>query len=106
MNKAVFVGELTVQLALQIYLQISNFRRLRNIKDSETKYELNLNSFQVSENGIEVELLNNKVKDHSFKLSLTAIKGNIFRLQVDEVNALHNRYRPQYALNGDPQVAK
>lgn len=60
----------------------------------------------MSENGIEVELLNNNVNEHSFRLSLTAIHGNIFRLQVDEVNALHSRYKPQFALNGEPQVAK
>lgn len=105
MNKAVFVGKLTPQLPLIFFIGLC-FRRLRGIKPGETKYEANLNSFQVSENGIEVELLNHNVNDHTFKLSLIAIKGNIFRLQVDEVNALHNRYRPQYSLNGEPQVAK
>lgn len=79
---------------------------MRGIKPGESKYQANFNSFEVSDNGIDVELLNNKVKDHSFKLSLTAINGNIFRLQINEVNPLHYRYKPQYALNGEPQVAK
>lgn len=79
---------------------------MRANKAGESKFEVNFNSFQVSENGLDVELVNNKLNDHSFKISLTAIDGNIFRLQVDEVNPLHKRYRPQFALNGDPQVAK
>lgn len=60
----------------------------------------------MSDNAIEVELVNNKVENQSFKLSIIAIKGNIFRIQVDEVNPLHIRYKPQFALNGEPQVAK
>lgn len=76
------------------------------VQAGESKFEADFNSFQVSDNSIEVGLVNNKLKDHRFKLSLIAIKGNIFRLQVDEVNPLHYRYQPQLALNGDPQVAK
>ncbi|KAG5872523.1 hypothetical protein JTB14_004397 [Gonioctena quinquepunctata] len=85
--------------------QSSFCRRLRNVKPDDSKYELDLSSLQVSEHTIEAKLKNLDA-GAEFKFSLTAISGNIFRLQVDETNPLYPRYRPQYALNREPQVSK
>ncbi|KAJ8944816.1 hypothetical protein NQ318_013152 [Aromia moschata] len=85
--------------------QSSFCRRLRGVKPDDSKYEIDLDSLQALDNAVEAKLINTEA-GAEFKLSLTALAGNIFRLQVDEVNPLHPRYRPQYALNGEPQVAK
>ncbi|XP_074037232.1 neutral alpha-glucosidase AB [Leptinotarsa decemlineata] len=85
--------------------QSSFCRRLRNVKPDNSKYELDLSSLQVTDDSIEAKLVNTEV-GAQFKFSLTAINGNIFRVQVDEVNPLYTRYRPQFALNGEVQLAK
>ncbi|CAG9861083.1 unnamed protein product [Phyllotreta striolata] len=83
--------------------QSSFCRRLRGMTAGESKYKLDLNSLQISDNSIEANLLNGDVK---LKFTLTAINGNIFRIQVDEANPLYKRYKPQFALKGEPQVSK
>uniref|UniRef100_A0A6P7G3N1 Glucosidase II subunit alpha n=1 Tax=Diabrotica virgifera virgifera TaxID=50390 RepID=A0A6P7G3N1_DIAVI len=85
--------------------QSSFCRRLRSVKPGESKYELDLGSLEVTDNSLGSKLLNTET-GIIFKFSLTAINGNIFRLQVDEASPLYPRYRPQFALNGEPQVAK
>lgn len=67
---------------------------------------MNIDSLQISDNLLEAHIINKDVEGPIFKLSLTPISGNIFRIQVDEIEALHHRYKPQYALNGEPQVEK
>ncbi|XP_072378517.1 neutral alpha-glucosidase AB-like [Diabrotica undecimpunctata] len=85
--------------------QSSFCRRLRSVKPGESKYELDLGSLEITDNSLESKLLNTEA-GILFKFSLTAISGNIFRLQVDEASPLYPRYRPQFALRGEPQVAK
>lgn len=85
--------------------QSSFCRRLRAVKPGESKYEIDLDSLQVTDNSVDAKLLNTEA-GVLFKFSLTAINGNIFRIQVDEASPLYQRYRPQFALNGEPQVSK
>lgn len=54
---------------------------------------------------METELLNS-VENVKFKLVLTALAGNMFRVYVDEVAPLHKRYRVENVLNGEPQVER
>lgn len=85
--------------------QSSFCRRLRSISPENTKYTLDLNTLQVSDSYLDINLLNagNNVK---FKLTLTTLAGDMFRLIVDEINPLHPRYRVQGALKDEPQVAR
>lgn len=80
------------------------FRRLRSVKPEETKYELNLNSLQVNENSVETELLN-VVQNAKFKLTLTALAGDAFRVFIEEVDPLHPRYVVQESLAGELELA-
>ncbi|KAK9871594.1 hypothetical protein WA026_012974 [Henosepilachna vigintioctopunctata] len=85
--------------------QTSFCRRLRNLKPDQSRYILNLNSLQVSENSVEAELLNRN-ENVRFKLILSALAGNIFRVYADEISPIHARYRVQGVLDGEPQVSK
>ncbi|CAG9763272.1 unnamed protein product [Ceutorhynchus assimilis] len=86
--------------------QSSFCRRLRKYEPGNSVYHLDLSSLQVNENSIEASLVNSEVPAANLKLHLQAVVGNIFRVTVDEVNGLHPRYKPQFALNGEPQVNK
>ncbi|XP_056632881.1 neutral alpha-glucosidase AB [Diorhabda sublineata] len=85
--------------------QSSFCRRLRGVKPGESKYELDLDQLEITDDSVEAKLLNTEA-GVLFKFSLTAINGNIFRVQVDEASPLYPRFRPQFALNGELQVAK
>lgn len=106
MIKAVFAGNFNTY-SYKGFCQQSQFffRRLRAVKPGESKYEIDLDSLQVTDNSVDAKLLNTEA-GVLFKFSLTAINGNIFRIQVDEASPLYQRYRPQFALNGEPQVSK
>lgn len=79
---------------------------MRKYEEGKTPYKLDLSSLQVNENSVELSVVNSEVPSANLKLVLTALVGNIFRITVDEVNGLHPRYKPQFALNGEPQVAQ
>lgn len=79
---------------------------MRKYEEGKTPYKLDLSSLQVNENSVDINVVNSKVPTANLKLVLTALVGNIFRVTVDEVNGLYPRYKPQFALNGEPQVAK
>ncbi|XP_044751418.1 neutral alpha-glucosidase AB [Coccinella septempunctata] len=85
--------------------QSSFCRRLRGIKPDNSNYVLNLKSLQVSDNSVESELWNS-AENVKFKLVLTALAGNMFRLYADEISPLHKRYRVENVLNGEPQVER
>ncbi|KAB0792317.1 hypothetical protein PPYR_14276 [Photinus pyralis] len=85
--------------------QSSFCRRLRATKPSDTKYELNLSSLQISDNAIESELVD-KEADVSLKFAITALADSTFRVFVDEIKPLHPRYQVEGVLNGEPQVAR
>ncbi|CAH1961001.1 unnamed protein product [Acanthoscelides obtectus] len=85
--------------------QSSFCRRLRGFKAEVSPYQLDLTDLLVTDNALETKLINTETNSH-FKVSLSAVHGDIFRIQVDEVMGLYPRYNPQYALNGEPQPAK
>ncbi|KAK9871595.1 hypothetical protein WA026_012975 [Henosepilachna vigintioctopunctata] len=85
--------------------QSSFCRRLRNLKPDQSRYILDLNNLQVSDNFLEAELLN-KDENITFKFVLTALAGNIFRIYADEISPIHGRYRVQGVLDGEPQVER
>ncbi|KAL3275815.1 hypothetical protein HHI36_020559 [Cryptolaemus montrouzieri] len=85
--------------------QSSFCRRLRNLKPGDSKYVLNLNNLHVSENSVETELWNSE-ENVKFKLVLTALAGDMFRVYADEVSPIYPRYRVQGVLNGEPQVER
>ncbi|KAL1518283.1 hypothetical protein ABEB36_001927 [Hypothenemus hampei] len=86
--------------------QSSFCRRLRKYEQNQSPYLLDLPHLEVNYQNIEVPLLNSDFPNVTLRLTLTAIVGNIFRVTINEVNGLHPRFVPQYALNGEPQVAK
>ncbi|KAF7271187.1 hypothetical protein GWI33_015912 [Rhynchophorus ferrugineus] len=86
--------------------QSSFCRRLRKYQPGESTYHLDFSALHITDNVVEAQLINTQVPEVNLKLTLTAIIGNIFRVSVDEVNGLHSRYKPQFALNGDPQETK
>ncbi|KAF5297351.1 hypothetical protein FQR65_LT01281 [Abscondita terminalis] len=85
--------------------QSSFCRRLRATKPEERNYELNLSNLQISDNAVEIELIN-KIDDVSLKFVLTALADNTFRVYVDEIKPLFARYQVEASLNGEPQVAR
>lgn len=78
---------------------------MRSIKPEDQKYVLNLDSLQVTEHSLEVDLNNEKVSAAKFKLTLTALEGDTFRVFVDEVNPLFPRYVVHESLAAEPQIA-
>lgn len=86
-------------------LPISFCRRLRSIKPEDQDYQVNLDSLQVNEHSLEAELLNNKATEAKFKLILTALESDTFRVFIDEVNPLFPRYVVHESLAGEPQIA-
>ncbi|XP_060520046.1 neutral alpha-glucosidase AB [Cylas formicarius] len=85
--------------------QSSFCRRLRNPKQDGSPYELDLSALQIFDNYVETKLINVQA-NIDLKFTLTALVGNIFRVTVDESKGVHVRYKPQFALNGEPQVTK
>lgn len=80
------------------------YRRLRSIKAEDQKYHLNLDSLQVNDHSLEVEL-NNANAEAKFKLIFTALDGDTFRVFIDEVNPLFPRYVVRESLAAEPQIA-
>lgn len=79
------------------------FRRLRNIKPGESKYQLLLDTLKVSEQSLEATLVNTEA-NANFKFILTALVDNSFRIVADEVKPLYPRYRVEQSLAGEPQA--
>ena len=50
--------------------------------------------------------LYNKDTGVYYKLELTSLKKDLFRLRINEKNPLHPRYEVEYALQDNPQLAK
>lgn len=82
-----------------------NFRRLRAVKPEDSKYQLDLESLQVTEQSLDVDLLNT-AENVKFKLTLTALAEDTFRILIDEVAPLHPRFRVDQALDGEPELAR
>ncbi|XP_022900640.2 neutral alpha-glucosidase AB [Onthophagus taurus] len=85
--------------------QSSFCRRLRNISIDNSKYVLDLEALKVYDNVVEAQLKNTEA-DVTFKFSLQALAGDTFRMQVDEIQPLHPRYKVEVALEKDPEPKK
>lgn len=94
------------------YIKIHNFAiisyrcsRCRKVEPGKTPYEVQANSVKQNESILYADLFN-KDTGKLYALQLTALKGNTFRLWINESDALHRRYEVQEALKGAPQTAK
>lgn len=76
---------------------------MRNVKAGESKYQLLLESLQISQHSVEAILVNTEA-NANFRFTLKALADNSFRIIVDEVNPLHPRYRVEQSLVDEPQV--
>lgn len=68
------------------------------MEPNKSPYELNIPSFQISNTAAYVELWNTE-ESVIYNLTLTAIVGNKFRLEIEEANPLRERYRSTENLN-------
>lgn len=80
-------------------------RRLRSIPQDQSKYVVNLDSIHVTDTAVEAELAKQGVSS-LFKLTVTSLAGNTFRVFVDEVQPLHPRYKVEHVLDGEPKTSK
>lgn len=80
-------------------------RRLRGIKPDGSKYKLDLDSLQITDSSLDVNLINT-ANDAKFKLTLTALVEDTFRILIDEINPIHPRYRVEQSLDGEPQAVR
>ncbi|NP_001153434.1 alpha glucosidase II alpha subunit-like precursor [Nasonia vitripennis] len=85
--------------------QSSFCRRCRKVEPGKTAYELLPNTVAHNESTLYIELYNKDTGVH-YNVELTALKGNLFRLLINEKNPLHPRYQVEYALQDHPQLAK
>lgn len=71
------------------------------MEPGKSKYELNLDSLQVSETEIVGDLVNtdNNVR---FRLALTSLTDGRWRLQVEEAEPIRARYKVQHVLQKEP----
>lgn len=81
------------------------FRRCRGIKPGQSPYVLNFDSLQVTENEVDVELINT-ANDAKFKLTLSALVDDTFRLFANEISPLYPRYVVEISLDKPPQHDK
>lgn len=111
MIKAVSVGKCRFKKKKPLFLlelilhKTCNFRRLRGVKSEDSKYQLDLDSLQVTEQSLDVDVLNSAA-NVKFKLTLTALVEDTFRILIDEVAPLHPRFRLEQALDGEPELAR
>lgn len=80
-------------------------RRCRKVEPGKTPYQLLVDTFIHNESTVNIDLFN-KDTGVLYILQLTALKGNTFRLHINEKNPLHPRYIPEYALQDQPQISK
>ncbi|CAG2067395.1 unnamed protein product, partial [Timema podura] len=81
------------------------FRRCRGVEPGKSPYELQLNTLRVEDSSVEAILINtnNLVQ---FKFQLFALLDATFRMKINELAPLKPRYEVQYALVGEPSLAK
>ncbi|XP_059481190.1 neutral alpha-glucosidase AB [Neocloeon triangulifer] len=85
--------------------QSSFCRRYRAMKKGESPYQLLLNTVKEGESDLQISLMNIKNAIH-FTLKLTALENHNFRLQIDEAQPIKERYKVDFALNGEPPTRK
>nr|CAD7567836.1 unnamed protein product [Timema californicum] len=80
-------------------------RRCRGVEPGKSPYELQLNTLRVEDSSVEAILINtnNLVQ---FKFQLFALLDATFRMKINELAPLKPRYEVQYALVGEPSLAK
>nr|CAD7194435.1 unnamed protein product [Timema douglasi] len=85
--------------------QSSFCRRCRGVEPGKSPYALQLNTLRVEDSSVEAILINtnNLVQ---FKFQLFALLDATFRMKINELAPLKPRYEVQYALVGEPSLAK
>ncbi|XP_014206129.1 neutral alpha-glucosidase AB isoform X2 [Copidosoma floridanum] len=78
-------------------------RRCRKVEPGKTPYELLPDTLSHKESTLHIELYN-KVTGVYYRLELTALKNDLFRLYINEKSPLHPRYEVEYALKDHPQT--
>ncbi|XP_043279145.1 neutral alpha-glucosidase AB isoform X2 [Venturia canescens] len=85
--------------------QSSFCRRCRKVEPGKTPYEVLPNTIDANETTLFSDLYN-KDTGVNYILHLTALKGNIFRLQIKEKNPRNASYEVQDALKGPPETSE
>ncbi|XP_064409152.1 neutral alpha-glucosidase AB, partial [Latimeria chalumnae] len=81
--------------------QSSFCKRQRNVKAGNSPYRALLDSLQLSEKNVKIQLVNeaNKIP---FLLEVYGLQGNVARIKINELNPLKPRYKVQDVLLQDP----
>jgi alpha 1,3-glucosidase len=74
------------------------------MEPGKTAYELLLNTVTHNDSTLYVELYN-KDTGIFYKVELTSLKNDLFRLHINEKSPLYPRYEVEYALQNHPQVS-
>ncbi|EDW81853.1 uncharacterized protein Dwil_GK25479 [Drosophila willistoni] len=85
--------------------QSSFCRRSRKIQSSGSKYAIIPGTLNTYADSLTADLIN-KENHHQFTFKLEALVGSTFRLQIDEKQPLHPRYRVEHALKEEPKTAR
>ena len=80
-------------------------RRCRKVEPGKTSYELLPNTVAHNESTLYIELYNKDTGIY-YKVQVTALKDNLFRLHINEKSPIHPRYEVEYALQNHPALAK
>ncbi|KAJ8667800.1 hypothetical protein QAD02_009463 [Eretmocerus hayati] len=85
--------------------QSSFCRRCRKVESDKTPYEVVPNTVSHDESTLHAELYNKDTGVY-YKLLLTALQNNLFRLHINEKSPIHPRYEVENSLQNQPQLAK
>uniref|UniRef100_H9GMA9 Glycoside hydrolase family 31 N-terminal domain-containing protein n=1 Tax=Anolis carolinensis TaxID=28377 RepID=H9GMA9_ANOCA len=105
---------LTLFLAAVSAVDRSNFKtcdqsafckRQRNVKARSSPYRALLESLQLSQDSMKIQLIN-EVNKVPLLLELYGLKGNITRIRINELNALKPRYEVPDVLIQDPPTSR
>ncbi|XP_015278196.1 PREDICTED: neutral alpha-glucosidase AB isoform X1 [Gekko japonicus] len=85
--------------------QSSFCKRQRNVKPGNSPYRALLDSLQLSQDSMKIQLVNeaNKVP---LLLEIYGLKGNMTRIRINELNLLKPRYEVPDVLVGDPPTTR
>lgn len=81
------------------------FRRHRNIQPGHSPYHIDMNSFKVDSTHIEGVIVNTQT-GVTLKLDLFALKDNMLRMKLNELNPIKQRFEAKEALLGEPELSK
>lgn len=81
------------------------YRRCRKMEPGKTAYVVIENTVATNESKLYMDLYNKDTGVEYF-LQMTALKGDTFRLHINEKNPLNERYEVKGALKGPPETRK